>query len=105
MQKNSFLCQKLERLILTGTKGFDFAQITNGGIPLDEIHDYQSTKIKNLYICGEILDKQFPAEDSTLDFAWQSRNKKQQTGLWKKKNDTINEIKLSLEEDESLLKR
>ena len=60
------------RLILTGTKGFDFAQITNGGIPLNEINDYQSTKINNLYICGEILDKQFPCGGFNLDFAWQS---------------------------------
>ena len=60
------------RLILTGTKGFDFAQITNGGIPLNEIQDFQSKYIKHLYICGEILDKQFPCGGYNLDFAWQS---------------------------------
>lgn len=60
------------RLIITGTKGFDFAQITSGGIPLNEIENYQSKKISNLYICGEILDKQFPCGGFNLDFAWQS---------------------------------
>lgn len=75
------------RLILTGTKGFDFAQITNGGIPLDEVNDYQSTKIKNLYICGEILDKQFPCGGFNLDFAWQS-GIKTANRIVEKKNDT-----------------
>lgn len=60
------------RLILTGTKGFDFAQITSGGIPLNEIQNYQSKFIEHLYICGEILDKQFPCGGYNLDFAWQS---------------------------------
>lgn len=75
------------RLILTGTKGFDFAQITNGGIPLDEIKNYQSTKVDNLYICGEILDKQFPCGGFNLDFAWQS-GIKTANRIVEKKNDT-----------------
>lgn len=75
------------KLILTGTKGFDFAQITSGGIPLDEIHNYQSTKMDNLYICGEILDKQFPCGGFNLDFAWQS-GIKTANRIVKKKNDT-----------------
>ena len=60
------------RLIVTGTKGFDFAQITNGGIPLDEVNGFESKYIKNLYICGELLDKQFPCGGYNLDFAWTS---------------------------------
>jgi len=60
---------------------------TNGGIPLYEIHDYQSTKIKNLYICGEILDKQFPCGGFNLDFAWQS-GIKTANRIVEKKNDT-----------------
>lgn len=75
------------RLILTGTKGFDFAQITSGGIPLNEIKDYQSTKVDNLYICGEILDKQFPCGGFNLDFAWQS-GIKTANRIVEKKNDT-----------------
>ncbi|MCH5316691.1 MAG: aminoacetone oxidase family FAD-binding enzyme [Eubacterium sp.] len=60
------------RLIITGTKGFDFAQITNGGIPLNEVDGFESKYVKDLYICGELLDKQFPCGGFNLDFAWTS---------------------------------
>lgn len=60
------------RLIITGTKGFDFAQITSGGIPLCEISEFESNHIKNLYICGELLDRQFECGGFNLDFAWHS---------------------------------
>lgn len=60
------------RLIITGTKGYDLAQITNGGIPLNEVEAFESIIIKNLYICGEILDKQYPCGGFNLDFAWHS---------------------------------
>ena len=60
------------RLIITGTKGFDFAQITSGGIPLSEVNGFESKYVKNLYICGELLDKQFPCGGYNLDFAWTS---------------------------------
>lgn len=60
------------RLIITGTKGFDFAQITSGGIPLSEVDGFESKYIKNLYICGELLDKHFPCGGFNLDFAWTS---------------------------------
>ena len=75
------------RLIITGTKGFDFAQITSGGIPLEEVSNYQSKYIDNLYICGEILDKQFPCGGFNLDFAWQS-GIKTANRIVKKRNDT-----------------
>ena len=60
------------RLIITGTKGYDFAQITCGGIPLNEVETYESKKTKGLYICGELLDRQFPCGGFNLDFAWGS---------------------------------
>lgn len=60
------------RLIITGTKGFDFAQITSGGIPLSEVDGFESKFVKNLYICGELLDKQFPCGGFNLDHAWTS---------------------------------
>ena len=60
------------RLIITGTKGFDFAQIASGGIPLDEVNGFKSKKVKGLYICGEILDKQFECGGFNLDFAFHS---------------------------------
>ncbi len=60
------------RLIITGTKGYDFAQITCGGIPMNEVKDFESVKVKNLYICGELLDAQFKCGGFNLDFAWHS---------------------------------
>ncbi len=37
--------------------GFDRAQTTAGGVPLDEIDDgFQSLKVPGLYFCGELLD-------------------------------------------------
>lgn len=60
------------RLILTGTKGYEYAQITSGGVPLNEIENYKSKIIDGLYICGEILDRQFQCGGFNLDFAWNS---------------------------------
>ncbi len=60
------------RLIITGTKGFDFAQITCGGIPENEVNNFESCKVENLYICGELLDRQFECGGFNLDFAWHS---------------------------------
>lgn len=58
------------RLIITGTKGYDFAQITSGGVPLNEIDEFESLKVNNLYICGEILDLQYECGGFNLDSAW-----------------------------------
>lgn len=60
------------RLIITGTKGFDFAQITSGGVKLSEFDEFQSRKIKGLYACGEVLDRQFMCGGYNLNFAWYS---------------------------------
>lgn len=60
------------QLIITGTKGFDFAQITSGGIPIDETDNFKSKKVNRVYICGELLDRQFPCGGYNLDFAWHS---------------------------------
>lgn len=60
------------RLIITGTKGYDFAQITSGGVPLTEVENFKSKIIKGLYICGEILDLQYACGGFNLDSAWHS---------------------------------
>ncbi len=43
---------------VTGTKGYDFSQVTAGGVCTDEINEktLMSKKVKNLYFCGEIID-------------------------------------------------
>lgn len=61
------------RHIITGTKGYKYAQVTYGGVPIDEVDkNYQSTIVPNLFICGELLDESFPCGGYNLDFAWHS---------------------------------
>jgi hypothetical protein len=49
---------KQTRISLTGTRGFDKAEVTAGGVALDEVdsRDMQSKLVPNLYLAGEILD-------------------------------------------------
>ncbi len=46
------------RISLSGTRGFDKAEVTAGGVALDEVdsRDMQSKLVPNLYLAGEILD-------------------------------------------------
>ena len=60
------------KLIITGTKGFDFAQITAGGASADEFENFESKIVKGIYACGEVLDVQFPCGGYNLNFAWYS---------------------------------
>lgn len=55
-------------------RGFDFAQVTQGGIPTDEINpDTMESKIvKNLYFCGEIINVDGICGGYNLQFAWSS---------------------------------
>ncbi len=43
---------------VTGSEGYKTAEVTAGGIPLDEVNlkTLESRKIPGLYICGEMLD-------------------------------------------------
>lgn len=44
-------------LEVTGTLGFDYAQVTHGGVDMRDIsYDLESKLVKNLYFAGEILD-------------------------------------------------
>ena len=44
-------------LDVTGTGGFDHAQVTSGGVPLSEVDDsLQSQKCRGLFLAGELLD-------------------------------------------------
>lgn len=65
-------CAKSWKLIITGTKGYNFAQITSGGASLDEFDNFKSKLVDGLYACGEILDKQFACGGFNLSFAWYS---------------------------------
>lgn len=54
------LCSTLRsfKINIIGTKSFDYSQITNGGVKLDEvsISTFESKKSKGLYVIGELLD-------------------------------------------------
>ncbi len=60
------------QLIINGTKGYNFAQITSGGADLNEFDSFESKKIKNVYACGEVLNKQFECGGFNLNFAFYS---------------------------------
>lgn len=58
------------RVIITGTKGYDFAQITNGGVSNDELKATNESNIcDNLYIIGELTDNQFNCGGFNLNYA------------------------------------
>ena len=58
------------KLIITGTNGFDYAQITGGGADINEFDHYRSKLVNGLYACGEVLDRQFECGGFNLNFAW-----------------------------------
>ncbi len=71
---NSVVCAlKRFTLPVKGTLGFDYAQVTKGGIPLDEVdEDLQSKKVKGLYLAGEILDIDGECGGFNLQWAYAS---------------------------------
>lgn len=73
--------RKIEKLLLqcksltvsiTGTTGFLSAQVTAGGIPLDEIREgtCESLLVPGLYLAGEILDVDGICGGYNLQWAW-----------------------------------
>lgn len=60
------------RLIINGTKGYDFAQITSGGVNTEELDNFKSKLVNGIYVCGEIIDRQFECGGFNLNFAWYS---------------------------------
>ncbi|MDD6604140.1 MAG: aminoacetone oxidase family FAD-binding enzyme [Eubacteriales bacterium] len=59
------------RLIITGTKGFDFAQITKGGVDKSQLLPTgEVVNMPGLYVIGELTDNQFECGGFNLDFAF-----------------------------------
>lgn len=59
------------RFAITGTMGWDQAQVTGGGIYLDEIDtQFASRKTPGLYLAGEILDVVGDCGGYNLHWAW-----------------------------------
>ncbi len=60
-------------LQVNGSLGFDYAQVTKGGIPLSEIDEsLQSKRVKGLYFAGEILDVDGACGGFNLQWAYSS---------------------------------
>ncbi len=60
-------------LSVRGTLGFDYAQVTKGGIPLNEVDDtLQSKRVDGLYFAGEILDVDGECGGFNLQWAYAS---------------------------------
>lgn len=59
---------------VTGTKSFDNAQVTAGGIDTNDINSstLESKLIPNLYFCGEVLDVDGDCGGFNLQWAWSS---------------------------------
>ncbi len=60
-------------LTVTGSLGFDYAQVTKGGIPLNEVTDrLESRFAKGVYFVGEILDVDGQCGGYNLQWAYSS---------------------------------
>lgn len=69
------LAKNLSQLTFTinGAKDFDSAQITRGGVPLEEVdRSLQSKLTPGLYFAGEILNVDGPCGGYNLQWAWTS---------------------------------
>ena len=55
-------------------RGFEYAEVTAGGVPLDEVNvaTMESRIVPNLYLCGEILDVDGRIGGFNFQWAWAS---------------------------------
>ena len=64
-------CMKAWRFHVTGTQGWEQAQVTGGGVPLDEVNaDLSSKCCPGLYLAGEVLDVVGDCGGYNLHWAW-----------------------------------
>lgn len=62
------------RFTVSGTKGWNDAQVTRGGVVMDEIDEktMESKILRGLYFAGEVLNYDGPCGGWNLHFAWQT---------------------------------
>ena len=62
------------RLPVTGNRGFDYAEVTAGGVPLREVRleTMESRVTPGLYLCGEICDVDGRIGGYNFQWAWSS---------------------------------
>jgi predicted Rossmann fold flavoprotein len=65
-------CVKCLRVPVRGTLGFEKAEVTAGGVALDEVdsRDMQSKLVSGLYLAGEVLDLDGPIGGYNFQAAW-----------------------------------
>jgi hypothetical protein len=71
----SLLAHVLEReLPITGTLGYEKAEVTAGGVTLSEVNPstLESRVLRGLYLCGEILDVEGRLGGFNFQWAWSS---------------------------------
>jgi predicted Rossmann fold flavoprotein len=63
---------KCARIPLSGTRGFEKAEVTAGGIALDEVDSrtLESKLLRGLYLAGEVLDLDGPIGGYNFQAAW-----------------------------------
>lgn len=73
-KNNIFALLKDWRFNVTGTNGFNNAQVTAGGVNTKEVDEstLESKIVPNLYFCGEILDVDGDCGGFNLQWAWAS---------------------------------
>ena len=59
-------------LPVSGTEGFEKAEVTGGGVALDEVdrHTLESRKAPGVFLCGEMLDAYGPIGGHNFAWAW-----------------------------------
>ncbi len=72
---------------VSGTRGFGEAQVTSGGIPMEEIHraNMESKRTSGLFFAGEVLDYDGKCGGFNLQWAWE-------TGILAGKTAKVSEI-------------
>ncbi len=72
------------RFPVTGVQGWEYAQVTGGGVPLGEVKDtFESCRCPGLYLVGELLDVTGDCGGYNLHWAWCS-------GMTAGKNAAVN---------------
>ncbi|MBQ9142153.1 MAG: aminoacetone oxidase family FAD-binding enzyme [Lachnospiraceae bacterium] len=72
LQKVFALCRGLE-FHISGSNGFDNAQVCTGGVDMREVtDDLESVYVKNVYFAGELLDVDGRCGGYNLQWAWTS---------------------------------
>ena len=61
-------------LPVTGNRGFTYAEVTAGGVPLSELHldTMESRRCPGLHLCGEICDVDGRIGGFNFQWAWAS---------------------------------